>query len=137
MAFPMRCGDLPLRSVRRTSRRRGFTLIEMLIVMSIVALLLTLALPRYFGSLDKSKQVVLQENLRVLRVSIDKFSADKGRLPSSLDELVTHRYLAAVPTDPYTESAKTWVLVPSRDVDLPGIADVQSGHAQVQPDAGV
>jgi general secretion pathway protein G len=108
---------------------RGFTLIEMLIVMSIVALLLTLALPRYFGSLDKSKEVVLQENLRVLRVSIDQFSADKGRLPTSLDELVSHRYLSFVPMDPYTESSKTWVLVASTDSERPGVSDVRSSRS--------
>ena len=107
----------------------GFTLIEMLIVMAIVALLLTIALPGYFGSLDKSKDVALQENLRVLRISIDRFHADKGRLPETLVELAEQKYLRAVPVDPVTESANTWVLVPSREVDGKGVADVKSGAA--------
>lgn len=107
--------------------RQGFTLIEMLVVMAVVALLLTLALPRYFGSLDKSKDVVLQENLKVLRVTLDKYYSDKGRFPESLDELVEYRYLRAVPVDPITESPGTWVLVTSQDTDIKGIVDVKSG----------
>lgn len=105
----------------------GFTLIEMLVVMAIVALLLTIALPRYFGSLDKTKDVALEENLRVLRISLDKYYADKGRNPDSLDELVEHMYLRAVPVDPITESASTWVLVQSKDANVKGVVDVKSG----------
>lgn len=107
--------------------RRGFTLIEMLIVMAMVALLLTLAVPRYLGSLDKSKDVALKENLKVLRLTLDKFYADKGRYPETLDELVEQRYLRAVPVDPVTDSARSWILIPSRDADTKGIADVKSG----------
>lgn len=114
--------------------KQGFTLIEMLIVMAIVALLLTLALPRYFGSLDKSKDVVLQENLRVLRVTLDKYYSDKGKFPESLDELVEHRYLRAVPVDPITESPGTWILVTSQDTDTKGIVDVKSGAPGVSQD---
>jgi general secretion pathway protein G len=99
----------------------------MLVVLSIVALLLTVAVPRYFGSLDKSREVALKENLRVLRVSIDKFQADKGRYPASLQELVDERYLREVPLDPITESASTWVPVAPREGDASGVADVRSG----------
>lgn len=106
---------------------RGFTLIEMLVVMAIVALLLTIALPRYFGSLDKAKDVALEENLRVLRISLDKFYADKGRNPDALDELVEQKYLRAVPLDPITESASTWILVQSKDANVKGVVDVKSG----------
>ena len=108
-------------------RAPGFTLIELLVVMAIVALLLTIAVPRYFGSLAHSKDVALQENLKVLRVSLDKFAGDKGRFPDSLDELVTGKYLRAVPLDPVTGSAQTWVLVPATDGDTRGIADGGSG----------
>lgn len=111
--------------MRRTGH--GFTLIEILIVMSIVALLLTIALPRYFGSLDKSKDIALRENLKVLRVTLDKFYADKGRYPDSLGELVEQKYLRAVPVDPVTDSALTWILIPSKEADTKGIADVKSG----------
>jgi general secretion pathway protein G len=111
----------------RAAAVRGFTLIEMLVVLSIVALLLTIATPRYFGSLDKSRDVALQENLRVIRVTLDKFYADKGRYPENLQELVEQNYLRAVPQDPITESATTWVLVPPKQADMQGVADVKSG----------
>lgn len=106
---------------------RGFTLIEMLMVLAIVALLLSVALPRYFSALEKSKDVALQENLKVLRISIDRFFADKGRHPETLEELVEFKYLHAVPVDPVTESNASWVLVPSRDANERGIVDVKSG----------
>lgn len=113
--------------IYRYRRWAGFTLIEMLVVMSIVALLLTLALPRYFGSMEQSREVALEENLRVLRVTLDKFFADKGRYPDSLEELVEARYLRAVPVDPITESSTSWISVTSQDADVAGIADVRSG----------
>ncbi|MDR1349985.1 MAG: type II secretion system GspH family protein [Zoogloeaceae bacterium] len=109
-------------------KRNGFTLIEILIVMAIVALLLTIALPRYFGSLERSKDVALQENLKVLRLSLDRFYVDKGRYPQVLEELVEQKYLRAVPVDPITESADTWVLIPARnEEEEEGIGDVKSG----------
>jgi general secretion pathway protein G len=114
-------------SAKRPRRARGFTLIEMLVVMAIVALLLTIALPRYFGSFEKSKVVALQENLRVMRVTIDKFYADKGRYPEALDDLVRAGYLRAVPVDPISESSQTWIAIPATDPDASGIADIKSG----------
>ncbi len=106
---------------------RAFTLIELIVVLAIVALLLTLAMPRYFQSIDTSKQAVLKENLHVLRSTIDKFYADKGRYPESLEELVDLKYLRAVPLDPITEQRKTWVVV-APDGDLKGrVFDVKSG----------
>lgn len=99
----------------------------MLVVLTIVALMLTIALPRYFGALDRSRDVALQENLKVLRISLDKFNADKGHYPDTLDELVESRYLRSVPLDPVTESRTSWVLVPSTEPDTKGIVDVQSG----------
>jgi general secretion pathway protein G len=108
-------------------RRSGFTLIELLVVLAIVATLLTIALPRYFGSLERSKEVALQENLNVVRSVIDKFLADRGRYPNSLDELVELKYLKAIPVDPITESAQTWITVTSSDSELRGIADIKSG----------
>ncbi|MBI3231349.1 MAG: type II secretion system protein [Burkholderiales bacterium] len=105
----------------------GFTLIELLVVMAIIGLLLTVALPRYFGSIDKSKEVALKENLQVLRTGIDRYMADRGRYPDSLSDLVTNKYFRSVPIDPITDSATTWVLVTSTDIDKPGIEDVKSG----------
>lgn len=106
---------------------RGFTLIEMLVVMAIVALLLTLAMPRYFGALDRSKETVLRENLKVVRGTIDKFYADTGRYPGSIDELVDKRYLRSLPIDPLTESSATWVLLEPRTAGLAGVGDIRSG----------
>jgi general secretion pathway protein G len=107
--------------------RKGFTLIELLVVLAIVALLASVALPRYNASVDKAKETALRENLRALRVSLDRFRADKGRWPRQLDELVEHKYLAKVPLDPITESAATWVGQPPREADEEGISDVHSG----------
>lgn len=116
-----------VRSPRARAAKRGFTLIEMLIVMAIVALLLTLALPHYFGSLDKSKDVALHENLKVLRVTLDRFFADKGRYPDTLEELVEQKYLRAVPIDPITDSSRSWILIAAKDAEVKGIVDVKSG----------
>ena len=115
-------------------RQRAFTLIEMLVVLAILALLVSIALPRFQGSLDKSRDVALAENLKVLRTTIDQFYADKGRYPDSLDELVEKSYLRAVPIDPITESNRSWVLLPSRDTDKKGIADVKSGASGMGKD---
>ena len=115
-------------------RKSGFTLVELLIVMAIVALLLTIAVPRYFGSLAMSREVALQENLKVLRMSLDKFKADKGRYPDTLDELVTGKYLPKVPVDQMTESDTTWILVTGTDGDEHGIVDVKSGAPGVARD---
>ncbi len=106
---------------------KGFTLIELLVVLSIVATLLTLAAPRYFGSLDRAKEAVLKENLYQLRDTIGKFQADKGKYPESLEALVAEKYLRKVPLDPMTESETTWVVVPPEDPQKGGVFDVKSG----------
>jgi len=111
------------------NRRRGFTLIELMVVMAIVATLLTLALPRYFGSLDKSKEAVLKENLFQMREAISRYYADKGKYPESLEGLATEKYLRKVPLDPITESAATWLLVQPEDPQKSGVVDVRSGAA--------
>ena len=106
---------------------RGFTLIELLVVLAIIATLLTLAVPRYFGSVEKSKEVALRENLQVLRTGIDRFYGDKGVYPASLADLVEHKYFRSVPMDPVTESNTTWLTSASSDPDKPGVADIRSG----------
>jgi general secretion pathway protein G len=105
----------------------GFTLIELLVVMTIVALLLTLALPRYFGSIDKSKEAVLKENLHQMREAISRYYADKGRYPESLETLAADKYLRRVPLDPITESTSTWQVVQPEDREKSGVYDVRSG----------
>jgi general secretion pathway protein G len=107
--------------------RSGFTLIELLVVLAIVALLGSLALPRYAASVDKAREAALQENLRTIRVSLDRFRADKGRWPKQLEELVEHKYVAKVPVDPITETAGTWIVQPPADSGEEGVADVHSG----------
>ena len=107
--------------------RKGFTLIELLVVLAIVATLLTLAAPRYFTSIDRSKEAVLKENLFQIRDAISKYHADKGRYPESLQVLATEQYLRKVPIDPVTQSEMTWVVVPVPGTETAGVFDVRSG----------
>jgi general secretion pathway protein G len=107
--------------------RRGFTLIELLVVLAIIATLLTIAVPRYYASLDRSKEAVLKENLYQLRDAIGKYYADKGKYPETLEALATDKYLRKVPLDPITESATTWQVVPPEDPQKGGVFDVKSG----------
>lgn len=107
--------------------RRGFTLIELLVVMSIIATLLTIALPKYFHSVERSKENVLKSDLSIMREAIDKFYGDRGRYPETLDELVERRYLKAVPVDPITEKNDTWVLQLPEPNNPNSIMDVHSG----------
>jgi general secretion pathway protein G len=109
-------------------RQRGFTLIELLVVMAIVATLLTIAVPRYFTSIDRSREAVLKENLWQIRDAIGKYHADKGKYPESLQALATEQYLRKVPIDPVTQSEVTWVVVPiPGTTELTAVFDVRSG----------
>ena len=112
---------------RRAVLPSGFTLIELLVVMAIIAILLTLAVPRYFSSVDNSKEAVLKQNLATLRDSLDKYYADTGRYPDALEDLVKKRYLRAIPFDPITESDATWVLIAPEDPSKGAVYDVKSG----------
>jgi general secretion pathway protein G len=105
---------------------RAFTLIELLVVLAIIATLLTIVVPRYFGQADKAKDVVLHQNLTAMRDSIDHFRGDQGRYPQTLDELVQKRYLREIPIDPITQSRTTWATEQPGD-GTPGIYDVHSG----------
>lgn len=123
MAFPTMNGE-------PGSRRcgRGFTLIELLVVFAILATLLTLAVPRYFSSVERSKEAVLKQNLSTLRNAIDQFYSDTGAYPERFGDLVEKRYLRAIPIDPITERNDTWVpQPPPADSGLSGIYDVRSG----------
>jgi general secretion pathway protein G len=111
-------------------RNRGFTLIEVLVTLAIVAMILTIAAPRYFGNIDRAREDVLREDLFVMRDAIDKFYSDKNRYPNTFDELVTEKYLRAIPVDPFTKRRDTWQAVPSEDSSLGPIADVHSGAAE-------
>lgn len=110
-------------------RRRGFTLIELLVVMTIIAGLLTLAMPRYFQHIDRTRESVLRSDLATMRDAVDKFYSDTGRYPESMQELVTRRYLRKLPVDPITESADSWVVVAPADPKLGVVYDIRSGAA--------
>ena len=108
-------------------RTPGFTLIELLVVMAIIAILVSIATPRYFNSVEKSKEVVLKEDLSTLRDAIDKYYGDSGKYPDSLDDLVSKKYLRKLPVDPITDRADTWVVVPPEDAEKGGVFDLHSG----------
>lgn len=129
----------PASEVHRWSaahRMRAFTLIELLVVMAIIATLLTIAVPRYFNSVDRSKEVVLKQSLTVMRDAIDKFYADNGRYPDRLEDLVEKRYIRALPVDPLTETAASWVVVaaPADAVGKGNVYDVKSGASGASAD---
>ena len=108
--------------------RRGFTLIELMVVMAIIAVLLTIAAPRYFQHLDRAREATLRQTLAVVRDAIDKFHGDTGKYPETIDELVSKRYLRAVPLDPITDSAETWVMLPPPAANGSGkLWDLRSG----------
>ena len=115
-------------TVRTGTGLAGFTLIELMVVLTVLALLLMLAVPRYFNHLDRAKEVTLKQDLSVMRDAIDKFHGDKGRYPDQLDELVSARYIRNIPVDPITESPTTWRIIPPADTEAKGaVYDVKSG----------
>ncbi len=117
-------------------RRRGFTLIEILIVMTIVSILVSIAVPLYQKSVIRAKESVLRNNLFTLRTVIDEYTFDKKKAPQSLEDLVREGYLRQIPIDPMTGSDKTWVVImedalTSVDQSEPGIYDVRSGSDRI------
>jgi general secretion pathway protein G len=112
----------------------GFTLIELLIVMAIIGTLLTIAVPRYFHTLQRARETVLRHDLAILREAIDKYYADLGKYPDTLPALAEKHYLRSLPVDPITKLADSWTTVPSEDPDHPGIRDVHSGAADAATD---
>lgn len=106
-------------------RRHGFTLIELMVVMAIIAMLLSIVAPRYFNHLDRAREAALRQTLSVVRDSIDKYHGDTGRYPTDLQELVTKRYLARLPIDPISDSSDSWITVPPAGES--GVWDVHSG----------
>jgi general secretion pathway protein G len=110
-----------------TRNTTGFTLVELLVVMAIIALLLTLAMPRYFNHLEHSRETILRQDLAVMRDAIDKFHGDRGRYPDSLDELVNARYLRSLPVDPVTERTDTWQTLTPPGGEPGTVYDIKSG----------
>lgn len=99
----------------------------MLVAMAILAMLMSLVVPKYFESLDRSKDAVLMENLKNTRDVIDKFYGDNGRYPESLGELVDKRYLRSLPFDPVTQSTRTWIITPPEPPAKGQVYDLHSG----------
>jgi general secretion pathway protein G len=111
----------------RKYTRNGFTLIELLVVMAIIATLLTIAVPRYFHSVEKSKEAVLHQNLALTRQTLDKYFSDTGKYPDSLDDLVNKKYLRSLPYDPITESNATWLIIAPETAEKGVVFDIKSG----------
>lgn len=105
----------------------GFTLIELLVVLSIIALLLTIATPRYFNSIDRAEEATLKQDLNVMREAIDKYYSDKNQYPESLEDLVSQEYMNKLPIDPITQSAETWEVIPPEPPLEGGVFNVKSG----------
>jgi len=108
---------------------RGFTLVELLVVLAALGLLLGLAVPRYVQHVDRAREVVLRQNLATVRDAIDKFHADRGRYPNELAELVAGRYLREMPVDPLNERSDTWVALPPTAGEPGKVFDIHSGAA--------
>lgn len=107
--------------------KKGFTLIELLVVMAIIGTLLTIAVPRYFHSVEKSKEAVLHQNLALTRQALDKFFGDNGKYPDSLDDLVSKKYLRSLPYDPIAESNTAWLIIVPDTPEKGGVFDIKSG----------
>ena len=111
---------------------QGFTLVELLIVISLISILAAMGLVQYRNSVTSSREAVLKTDLFRMRDAIDQYYADKGKYPSSLDSLVSDGYLRKIPPDPFTQSADTWQTVPAEPdpnnpSSEPGVYDVKSG----------
>jgi general secretion pathway protein G len=106
---------------------QGFTLIELMVVLLIVALLISIAVPRYVSSLEKSKETALRQTLAVTRDALDKFYGDNGKYPDDLNMLVAKRYLRALPRDPITDSLSTWRTIAPENAEKGAVYEIHSG----------
>jgi len=123
----------------RRCAARGFTLIELMVVMSLIVVLASIGLAVYANSVTRAKEAVLKEDLYRMRQAIDQYYADKSMYPETLDVLVSEKYLRALPIDPFTGSADTWQTIqadlePGSASGNPGIYNVRSGSSAVAID---
>ena len=129
-------------AAKRRRRRRGvkgFTLIELMIVMALIVVLASIGLAMHANSQTRAREAVLKEDLFRLRDAIDQYYADRNMYPSSLESLVSDKYLRAIPVDPFTQSAETWQTTmsesdPTNPSAQPGIYDVKSGSDRTAMD---
>ena len=125
--------------LRPDRTQSGFTLIELMIVMAIIGILITLAIPSFVGALRHAREAALKEDLQTMRTAIDTYTMDKQKGPQSLDDLVQDGYIRAIPEDPMTRSKDTWVTdttesMYSLDETEPGITDIHSGSTETGSD---
>lgn len=122
--------------------QKGFTLIELIIVFTLIGILVSLALPQFQSGTRRAREAVLKENLYVLRTLINQYYTDKMKYPASLQTLVDDGYLREIPRDPITKSSETWITIPEilnpedmlSGMEIPGIVDVQSGSERMATD---
>jgi general secretion pathway protein G len=125
--------------------QEGFTLIELIIVFTLIGILLGLALPQYQTGTRRARETVLKENLYVMRTLINQYYTDKMKYPATLQTLVDEGYLREIPKDPITNSSETWIEVPEisnpedmlSGMEIPGIVDVHSGSERTATDGTV
>jgi general secretion pathway protein G len=108
-------------------RRQGFTLIELMVVLVVLAVLASIVVPRYLDRVDDARETVLKQNLVGTRTAIDQFYRDKARYPATLDELVTERYIRDVPFDPISQRTNTWIIVPPKSGSDKAVFNIKSG----------
>ena len=122
-----------MRTIRKN--QAGFTLVELMIVMAVIGVLLSVAIPSYVGAVRQAREAVLKEDLHVMRSAIDSYTADKQKAPQSLEDLVSDGYLKEIPVDPMTRAKDSWATSQSEalssvDQTDPGIDDVHSGSQE-------
>ncbi|HVG86403.1 MAG TPA: prepilin-type N-terminal cleavage/methylation domain-containing protein [Vicinamibacterales bacterium] len=122
-----------------STRARGFTMVELLVVISILVILASMGMAQYRNSVVRAREAVLKEDLFRMRDAIDQYYADKTKYPSSLADLVTDGYLREIPVDPFTNSKETWLPVNAEanvndTTAQPGIYDVKSGSEEMALD---
>ena len=115
--------------IKTLKNYKGFTLIELLAVMVIIALLLTIAVPKYFGSVDRSRESILRQDLATMREALDKYYGDTGQYPDALEDLTKKKYLRNIPRDPITDSDATWLIIAPTNDAKGAVYDVKSGAA--------
>jgi len=114
--------------------QRGFTIVELLVVLSVIALLLSVITPRYLNKIEEGKEIALKQNLAVIRRSIDQYYSDQGTYPRQLNELVEKRYLRNIPDDPIAKTYE-WTIIKERDPEgIEGIYDIKSTSQAVASD---